>query len=86
MEINLRETLHKFGRNVGLSLDGVCLFGRQLFMALALLHKLKLIHADCKYFNFGLKSLVKPDNIMVDKDAKRIKLCDFGSCLSVDEA
>jgi len=28
MEINLREALHKYGRNVGLSLDGVCLFGR----------------------------------------------------------
>lgn len=30
--------------------------------------------------------LVKPDNIMVSKDTKKIKLCDFGSCLSVDEA
>lgn len=40
--------MHKYGRNVGLSLDGVCLFGRQLFLALALIHKQKLIHADCK--------------------------------------
>jgi serine/threonine-protein kinase PRP4 len=28
LEMNLRETLHKFGRHVGLSLDGVCLYGR----------------------------------------------------------
>eukprot|EP00347_Sterkiella_histriomuscorum_P018165 403346545 len=75
MELNLRETMHKYGRNVGLSLDGVCLFGRQLFQALQHLHKHKYIHAD-----------LKPDNIMVDKDAKKIKLCDFGSCLRIEEA
>lgn len=57
LELNLRETLHKYGRHVGLSLDGVCLYGRQLFTALALLHKMKLIHAD-----------LKPDNIMVTTD------------------
>ena len=28
MELNLRETLNKFGKGVGLSLDGVCLYGR----------------------------------------------------------
>ena len=39
LEINLREALNKYGRNIGLSLDGVCLFGRQLFLALDLLHK-----------------------------------------------
>lgn len=36
---------------------------------------MRLIHAD-----------LKPDNIMVTKDTQRIKLCDFGSCLTVDEA
>lgn len=48
MDINLREALNKYGKNIGLSLDGVCLYGRQLFMALSVLHKLKLIHADRK--------------------------------------
>ncbi len=85
MEINLRETMHKFGKNVGLSIDGVCLFGRQLFLALALLHKMNYIHADCKFFLHNF-SVVKPDNIMVDKNAKMIKLCDFGSCFKVEEA
>ena len=28
MGMNLRETLNKFGRNIGLSLDGVVLYGR----------------------------------------------------------
>jgi serine/threonine-protein kinase PRP4 len=28
LELNLRETLHKYGRHVGLSMDGVCLYGR----------------------------------------------------------
>lgn len=28
LEMNLRETLNKYGRHVGLSLDGVCLYGR----------------------------------------------------------
>lgn len=74
MERNLRETLHKFGKNIGLSLDGVCLYGRQLFLALSLLHKMNMIHAD-----------LKPDNIMVQKDSQKIKLCDFGSCVSIDE-
>lgn len=37
--MNLRETLNKFGRNIGLSMDGVILYGRQLFLALSLLHR-----------------------------------------------
>ena len=28
LEMNLRETLHKYGRHVGLSMEGVCLYGR----------------------------------------------------------
>jgi serine/threonine-protein kinase PRP4 len=28
MDLNLREVLSKFGRGIGLSLDGVCLYGR----------------------------------------------------------
>lgn len=74
MGMNLRETLNKFGRNIGLSLDGVVLYGRQLFLALSLLHRNKIIHAD-----------LKPDNIMVSVDTRRIKLCDFGSCLTPEE-
>jgi serine/threonine-protein kinase PRP4 len=28
LELNLRETLHKYGKHVGLSIDGVSLYGR----------------------------------------------------------
>lgn len=54
MEMNMRETLAKYGKDVGLSLDGICSYGRQLFIALNHLHKQGFIHAD-----------LKPDNIMV---------------------
>ena len=74
MEMNLRETLNKFGRGIGLSLDGVCLYGRQLFTALSHLHRHGYIHAD-----------LKPDNIMVSTDTKHIKLCDFGSSITPQE-
>ena len=43
-------------------------------MALSYLHRHKLIHAD-----------LKPDNIMVSDDTRRIKLCDFGSVLTPQE-
>lgn len=72
--MNLRETLEKYGKNVGLSLDGVCAYGRKLFIALSHLHKNNYIHCD-----------LKPDNILVSKDTQSIKLCDFGSCLNIKE-
>ena len=40
MDLNLRELLTKFGKGVGLSLEAVALYGRQLFTALALLHRM----------------------------------------------
>jgi serine/threonine-protein kinase PRP4 len=49
--MNLREVLTKYGKDVGLSLDGVCSYGRQLFVALNYVHKLGYIHADLKSDN-----------------------------------
>jgi len=74
LEMNLRETLQKFGKGIGLSIEGVCLYAKQLFTALELIHKLNYIHAD-----------LKPDNIMVSKDTKTIKICDFGSAILLSE-
>lgn len=46
----------------------------QLFISLAFLRKNKIIHAD-----------IKPDNILISYDHKKIKLCDFGTAFGVEE-
>ena len=74
LEMDLRECLHKFGKNVGLSLDGVRIYAKQIFQSLAFLKSKRVVHADFKL-----------DNIMVQKDNKHIKLCDLGSALYLEE-
>jgi len=68
MPYNLRETLSKFGKNVGINLTAVRSYSKQLFRALAHLAKHAVVHAD-----------IKPDNILVSADFSTVKLCDFGS-------
>jgi serine/threonine-protein kinase PRP4 len=68
MPYNLRETLAKFGKNVGINLTAVRSYSKQLFRALAHLAKHAVCHAD-----------IKPDNILVSADFSTVKLCDFGS-------
>eukprot|EP00210_Caulerpa_lentillifera_P004057 g3870.t1 len=70
MSMNLRELTKKFGRDVGLSLDGVGHFTAQLLVALKHLKMNKILHAD-----------IKPDNILVNEKFSRVKLCDFGSAM-----
>lgn len=47
----------------------------QLFVALSHLRKHRIIHAD-----------IKPDNILISQDTRVLKLCDFGTAFTVDEA
>jgi serine/threonine-protein kinase PRP4 len=47
LDLNMREILNKYGRNIGLSLPAVKLYAQQLFVALLFLKKNKIIHADC---------------------------------------
>jgi len=68
LSMNLRETLKKFGKNVGINVTAVRMYARQLFVALRHLADLRIVHAD-----------IKPDNIIVSEDLKNVKLCDFGS-------
>jgi serine/threonine-protein kinase PRP4 len=91
--MNLRETLKKFGKDVGINIGAVRMYGRQLFVALKHLMDLRIVHAD-----------IKLDNILCSADLKQVrvlsmylgftthltlffllllsnqvKLCDFGS-------
>uniref|UniRef100_A0A7S1BHD3 Protein kinase domain-containing protein n=1 Tax=Corethron hystrix TaxID=216773 RepID=A0A7S1BHD3_9STRA len=72
--MNLRECLHKFGRNVGLNVSAVGGYARQLFRALCHLRRHRVIHAD-----------IKPDNILVSEDYSCVVLCDFGNAYVTEE-
>ena len=67
-QMNLRETLKKFGKDVGINIGAVRMYARQLLVALRHLADLKVVHAD-----------IKLDNILCSGDLKQVKLCDFGS-------
>jgi serine/threonine-protein kinase PRP4 len=66
--MNLRETLKKFGKDVGINIGAVRLYARQLLVALRHLADLRVVHAD-----------IKLDNILCSGDLKKVILCDFGS-------
>ena len=71
---NLREVLNKYGKNIGINIDGVRRFTKQLFIALYYLKFLKIVHADLKL-----------DNILVSENLKKLKVCDFGSAFKEDD-
>ena len=52
--MNLREVLKKYGKSIGLHIKAVRSYSQQLFMALKIMKKCSLLHAD-----------IKPDNILV---------------------
>lgn len=52
--MNLREVLKKYGNNVGLHMKAVRSYAQQLLLAMKLLKKCNILHAD-----------IKPDNILV---------------------
>ncbi|KAG0350892.1 U4/U6 small nuclear ribonucleoprotein prp4, partial [Gamsiella multidivaricata] len=68
LSMNLREVLKKFGKDVGLNINAVRIYAQQLFLALSLLKKSNILHAD-----------IKPDNILVNDAKNVLKLCDLGS-------
>jgi len=70
MDMNLRETVKKFGRDVGINLKAVRAYAFQLLLALKLLRTCGVLHAD-----------IKPDNILLNKSRTSVKLCDFGSAM-----
>ena len=72
--MNLRETIKKFGKDVGISITAVRLYSKQLIIALKYLMDLHIVHAD-----------IKPDNILISEDLKQVKICDFGSAFYTDD-
>lgn len=66
--MNLRDVVKRFGRDVGLNIRAVRAYAHQLFLALSLLRKCNILHAD-----------IKPDNILVNSSKSLLKLCDLGS-------
>ncbi|KAK4002934.1 hypothetical protein OUZ56_004726 [Daphnia magna] len=74
LAMNLREVLKKYGKDVGLNIKAVRSYSQQLFLALRLLKKVNILHAD-----------IKPDNILVHENKVMLKLGDFGSASHVAE-
>lgn len=74
LAMNLREVLKKYGKHVGINILAVKSYATQLLLALKLLRRCNIIHAD-----------IKPDNILVNETKSHLKLCDFGSAAFVTE-
>ncbi|XP_023216649.1 serine/threonine-protein kinase PRP4 homolog isoform X1 [Centruroides sculpturatus] len=74
LSMNLREVLKKYGKDVGLHIKAVRSYSQQLFLALKLMKRCNILHAD-----------IKPDNILVNESKLVLKLCDFGSASHVAE-
>lgn len=74
LSMNLREVLKKYGKNVGLHIKAVRSYTQQLLLALKLLKKTGILHAD-----------IKPDNILVNESNLILKLCDFGSASTIND-
>lgn len=74
LSINLREVLKKFGRAVGINLKAVRQYARQMFLGLSLMRKCNILHAD-----------LKPDNILVNEERTKLKICDLGSAGDASE-
>lgn len=74
MSLNLREVLKKYGRNIGLHIAAIRSYTQQLLLALKLMRKCGILHAD-----------IKPDNILVNENKILLKLSDFGSASTIQD-
>lgn len=68
LSMNLREILKKFGRDVGVNMKAIRTWAKQMFLALSLMRRCNIVHAD-----------LKPDNILVNEARSSLKVCDLGS-------
>ncbi|EMD34269.1 hypothetical protein CERSUDRAFT_86383 [Gelatoporia subvermispora B] len=74
LSMNLRDVVKRFGKDVGLNIKAVRAYAHQLLLAMSLLRKCNIMHAD-----------IKPDNILVNEQKTVLKLCDLGSASDASE-
>ncbi|XP_032519521.2 serine/threonine-protein kinase PRP4 homolog [Danaus plexippus] len=74
LHMDLRSVLKKYGKHHGINIKALTSYSRQLLLALRLLKKIGIVHAD-----------IKPDNILVNEKKNVLKLCDFGSASKIKE-
>lgn len=74
LHMDLRAVIKKYGKHHGINMKALMSYSRQLLLALRLLKKIGIIHAD-----------IKPDNILVNEKKNVLKLCDFGSATKIDD-
>ncbi|KAI9569204.1 kinase-like domain-containing protein, partial [Boletus coccyginus] len=74
MSTDLRDIVECFDKDVGLNIKAIRAYAHQLFLALSLLKKTNIMHAD-----------IKPDNILVNEKKTLLKLCDLGSASDASE-
>lgn len=90
--MNLRDVVKRFGKDVGLNIRAVRAYAHQLFLALSLLKKTNIMHADikpdnilvcylsCFYFMIPIMTLFQ-----VNEQKTLLKLCDLGSASDASE-
>ena len=68
LSLNLREVLKKHARVGGFHIKTIRTWAKQMFLALGLMRKCNVVHAD-----------LKPDNILANEALSSLKVCDLGS-------
>lgn len=72
MSMNLRDVIKRFGKDVGLNMKAVRAYGHQMLLALSLMRRCNIVHAD-----------IKPDNVLVSENKAVLKVCDLGTAAEV---
>lgn len=74
LSMNLRDVIKRFGKDVGLNMRAVRAYAHQMLLALSLMRKCSIVHAD-----------IKPDNVLVSENKAVLKVCDLGTAAEVSE-
>ena len=90
--MNLRDVVKRFGKDVGLNIRAVRAYAHQLFLAMSLLRKCNIMHADIKPDNILVSTPSPPTYLtliwiafQVNEQKTLLKLCDLGSASDASE-